>query len=78
MSKLSIKDVNPEKYKAVKSNQNTMVREIEGLAKMGCYCPYCDHKVIDIVKGSHGYISIKCPKCGERVVFPPVFFRIAY
>ena len=40
-------------------------------------CPYCDHKIEILFRGSHGYSFIKCPNCGENVGSPPVSFRRA-
>ena len=38
-------------------------------------CPFCCHKVELLYRGTHGPNRLKCPNCGEEVIFPPLTFR---
>lgn len=76
-NRYSVQVRDPEKYKAVKKQQNALKEQCRGVLRVARICPYCDHRVDDVAKGDHGYAFAKCPNCGEEVVFPPIHFRIA-
>ena len=50
-------------------------KQFSGQYTVARICPFCDCKVEILYRGSHGPSSIKCPNCGEEVLFPPVSFR---
>ncbi len=75
MPKVNIQQVNPERYAQVKAAQDSLRKQCSGMMKMVRLCPYCDHRVENVVRGEHGYTFAKCSNCGEEVVFPPVSFR---
>ena len=77
MSRVNVRELNPARYDQVKAEQDTLLQEYETQMKIARICPYCQHKVEMLVRGYHGATMIKCPHCGENIVFPPISFRIA-
>lgn len=77
MAKVNIREINPARYAKIKSEQDALRAQCGSLIKLSRLCPYCEHKVENIAKGSHGYAMAKCPHCGEEVIFPPISFRLA-
>lgn len=77
MAKFNIKEVNPMLYEKVKAEQETIKKQCEGKLTLVRVCPYCKHKVSEVVKGNHGYTFGKCDRCGEDIIFPPISFRLA-
>ena len=67
----------PEKYAAVESQQQKLREETRYMVKISRPCPYCDHSVIVMFPGQNGYLQAKCPNCGQEVIFPPIYFRLA-
>lgn len=67
--------IDPVRYAQVKAEQEELQREYATHITMARQCPYCEHKIEVLCKGTHGATFIKCPKCSERVFFPPVAFR---
>lgn len=65
----------PQRYARAQAQQNELRKQCAGQYSMARICPFCDHKVEILYRGSHGPCSIKCPNCGEEVLFPPVSFR---
>lgn len=65
----------PQHYAQVRAEQEELQRKYATHITMARLCPYCEHKVEVLCKGSHGASFIKCPKCSESVFFPPVVFR---
>ena len=67
----------PAKYETVKKQQEALKAQCKGVFRVSRICPYCNHRVDDVAKGDHGYTFMKCPNCGEEIVFPPIHFRLA-
>lgn len=77
MAKVNPKMYDPERYEAVKRDQEELRKQCKGIMMLIRPCPYCGHRVESVARGVHGYSFTKCPNCGEEVVFPPVSFRLA-
>ena len=77
MGKFSLKEANPVLYEQVMQEQNELRGTYASRVTMARLCPYCNHKLEVLCRGSHGSSSIKCPNCNEEVFFPPVSFRRA-
>lgn len=77
MAKVNAQQLYPERYERVKAEQDNVRRQYRGMMKVARLCPYCDHRVEDIAKGQHSYTMVKCPNCGQEVIFPPISFRLA-
>ena len=77
MAKLNIKETDPQKYEAVKAEQDKLKRLCSYQMKIARLCPYCGHTVAYACKGSHAYTQEKCSNCGETITFPPISFRRA-
>ena len=77
MGKFNIREADPVRYAKVKAEQEAVKMQCEGKLTLVRVCPYCKHKVSEVVKGNHGYAFTKCDKCGEDITFPPVSFRLA-
>ena len=76
MSRINMKTLHPARYEKAREEQEKLKEQFSCCTTLARLCPYCDHKVAVICKGSHGAMFIKCTKCGEDVFFPPVSFRI--
>lgn len=77
MAKFNIREADPARYAKVRAEQNEIRLQCEGTITLVRICPYCKHKVSEVVKGTHGYTFAKCDRCGEDITFPPVSFRLA-
>lgn len=79
MPRYNIRTENPVRYAQVKAEQDRLQAECARSSSitLARLCPYCDHKIEILSRGTHGYSFIKCPNCGENVGFPPVSFRRA-
>lgn len=79
MPRYNIRTENPVRYAQVKAEQDRLRAECARSSSitLARLCPYCDHKIEILSRGTHGYSFIKCPNCGEDVGFPPVSFRRA-
>lgn len=75
MAKLNIRERDPQKYEAVKAEQDRLSKLCGSQIKVAKICPHCGHTVSYICKGTHAYTQEKCPSCGESVTFPPISFR---
>lgn len=75
MAKFNIREQGPQKYKAVKAEQDKLSAICGVQMKIARICPYCGHTVSIVFKGNHFYTQEKCSKCGETVTFPPISFR---
>jgi len=67
--------LDPVRQARVRAEQEELRRQYATHITMARLCPYCEHKVEVLCKGSHGASFVKCPKCNESVFFPPVVFR---
>lgn len=76
-NRFSAQAYDPKRYAAVKKRQEELKEQCSGMLRVARICPYCNHRIDDIAKGDHGYTFVKCPNCGEEVVFPPIYFRMA-
>ena len=77
MPRIDVKQTDPFRYARVKAEQETLRRQCAGSITVARLCPYCDHKVEVLCRGTHGAAYVKCPSCGESVLFPPISFRLA-
>jgi rRNA maturation protein Nop10 len=75
MPKYNAKEQDPARYARAMEEQSRLREQCCGQYTLARICPFCDHKVEILYRGSHGPSSLKCPVCGEEVVFPPVSFR---
>lgn len=76
MPRVNIRERNPARYASVQAEQDRLRKQYSSLYTVARICPFCDHKIEILYRGSHGSANIKCPNCGEEVLFPPVEFRI--
>jgi hypothetical protein len=77
MAKFNIRDEDPDHYEKIKAEQERLKKQCDCMMRVARICPYCRHKITVACKGSHGFETVKCPNCGEDVIFPPLSFRIA-
>lgn len=75
MQKINAQQLDPVRYAKVRAEQDSLKKQAEGKLKMIRLCPFCEHRIESVAQGSHGYVIIKCPHCGEEVIFPPLSFR---
>lgn len=76
MARYSLKEADPVRYEEVVNEQEELKEAYASRMTMARMCPYCNHKVEILYRGTHGGSSIKCPNCAEDVFFPPVSFRM--
>ena len=77
MPRVNIKQVDPARYAQITAEQDELKRTYSSQVQIARLCPYCNHKVEVLCRGTHGGSYIKCPACGETVFFPPITFRRA-
>lgn len=77
MAKFNIREQDPQKYSAVKAEQDKLSAICGVQMKIARICSYCGHTVSIVYKGDHSYTQEKCSKCGETVTFPPISFRLS-
>lgn len=75
MYKVNVRTKNPTYYAQVSAEQEELKRAYSSSMTMARLCPYCQHKIEILCRGSHGGCYTRCPSCGEQVFFPPVSFR---
>ena len=75
MPKVNVRETNPNHYAQVSAEQEELKKTFASKMHIARLCPYCDHKIETLCRGSHGGAYIKCPNCGESVFFPPISFR---
>ena len=73
-NKFLAKKCDPVNYETVKKRQDVLKAKCKGVLRISRICPYCNHRIDDVAKGDHGYAFMKCPNCGEEIVFPPIRF----
>lgn len=78
MPRVNVRTQSPERYNQVRQEQERLIEQFACRTTLARLCPYCEHKVAVICRGSHGAMYVKCDKCGEDVFFPPVSFRIMH
>lgn len=77
MYKVNVKTQNPAYYAQVTAEQEALKQTYSSSMTMARLCPYCQHKIEILCRGSHGGCYTRCSSCGEQVFFPPVSFRMA-
>lgn len=77
MARINIRQADPTRYTQVQAEQQALKNAHSSLMRIARLCPYCDHKVEVLCRGTHGGSYSKCQNCGEDVFFPPVSFRRA-
>ncbi len=75
MPKYNVREQDPDRYARAKAEQSQLREQCFGQYTLARICPFCDHKVEILYRGAHASSSLKCPVCGEEVIFPPVTFR---
>ena len=68
MAKFNIREQDPQKYSAVKAEQDKLSAICGVQMKIARICPYCGHTVSIVYKGDHSYTQEKCSKCGELMM----------
>ena len=76
MPKYNVREQDPARYAKAQAVQTELKKQCSGQYTLARICPFCDHKVEILYRGSHGSACLKCPVCGEEVIFPPVSFRM--
>lgn len=77
MPRVNVREIDPARYARVKTEQEKLQAQCDSAMMMARLCPYCDHKIEILCRGTHSGAFVKCANCGERVYFPPVSFRLA-
>jgi hypothetical protein len=77
MAKINVKESNPERYARATAEQEALKKAYSSTIKLARICPFCDHRIENLCRGTHGGSYTKCSNCGESVFFPPVSFRRA-
>lgn len=77
MAKVNVKETDPVRYAQVLAEQRELRQAHSSAARLARLCPFCDHKIEILCRGTHSGAYVKCPNCGEDIFFPPVFFRRA-
>ena len=75
MAKINVEESNPERYARATAEQEALKKAYSSTIKLARICPFCDHRIENLCRGTHGGIYTKCSNCGESVFFPPVSFR---
>lgn len=74
-AKINIRERDPQHYAQVKQEQAELKHTYSSSMRLARLCPFCDHKVEVLCRGTHSGTYAKCPNCGEDIFFPPVSFR---
>lgn len=77
MARPNVRETDPVRYEKALAEQEKLRHEFGTFIKMARLCPFCEHKVETLCRGSHAAVQTKCPNCGEEIFFPPVVFRTA-
>lgn len=77
MARINIRESNPAHYAQVAAEQEELKRTYSSKIQLARLCPYCEHKVEVLCRGTHSGTYTKCPNCGETIFLPPVSFRLA-
>lgn len=77
MARINVKQSDPARYAQIRAEQQALEKAHSSSVKMARLCPYCDHKIEILCRGTHSGTYTKCPNCGETIFFPPVSFRRA-
>jgi hypothetical protein len=75
MPRVNIREADPVRYEKAKAEQEVLRERFATQCTVARICPFCCHKVEVLYRGSHGSSRLKCPNCGEEVIFPPLTFR---
>ena len=75
MPRYNPREGDPQRYARAQAQQSELKKQWAGQYTLARICPFCDRKVEILYRGSHGSCCVKCPCCGEEVLFPPVSFR---
>lgn len=76
MAKKNIRNSDPARYARVAAEQEALRSAYSSQMRVARLCPYCDHKIEILCRGTHGGSYNRCPNCGEQVFFPPISFRM--
>lgn len=75
MPRVNVRQTDPDRYARVTAEQEALKNTYSSQMRIARLCPYCDHKVEVLCRGTHSGSYSKCPNCGESVFFPPISFR---
>lgn len=75
MAKVNIRISDPVRYAQVAAEQAELKKAYSSQMRLARLCPFCEHKIEILCRGSHSGTYTKCTNCGEDVFFPPVSFR---
>lgn len=76
MPKINAKEKNPTRYALAAAEQEALKKTYSSTIQIARLCPFCDHKIEVLCRGTHSGAYTKCPNCGESVFFPPIAFRL--
>ena len=64
MPRYNIQEKDPARYAKVKAEQGQLRAECarNSSMTMARLCPFCEHKIEILLRGTHGYSFLKCPK----------------
>ena len=77
MARINVKESDPVRYAQVLAEQQELKQAHSSSVRLARLCPFCDHKIEVLCRGTHSGTYSKCPNCGEDIFFPPVTFRRA-
>ncbi len=75
MPRVNVREADPVRYEKARAEQEALRESLAGQHTVARLCPFCTHKVELLYRGTHGPNRLKCPNCGEEVIFPPLTFR---
>ena len=58
MPRINVKEADPVRYAQIKAEQEALKKQFDGLV-VARPCPYCQHKIEMLYRGTHGACSIK-------------------
>ena len=72
MPKYNVREKNPERYNEVYPQMLELWKKFRCATYAIRICPFCDQKLSLLFPGYHAPEMVKCPNCGEAIVFPAI------
>lgn len=69
--RIHIDQTDPEHFEAIDRQQRIYRKEFNKRVSGAMMCPYC-RNILMYFAGSRGMTQVKCNRCGQEVVFPPI------